>query len=135
MPNQQIRSIESEHVTKRKTYQSIENENMNSIQSKRESITINEMSVKFLIETGSSIDIKDKNTFHRIQSKGRKIKLFKTKKKLYPYASDPIKMLRYFESLIKNENRHTRAKLYMIKNKDAGNILGINSAILLNLVT
>ena len=44
-------------------------------------------------------------------------------------------MLRYFESLIKNENRYTTAKLYMIKNKDAGNIFGINSAILLNLIT
>ena len=69
-------------MTKTK-YQPIENENVNSIQLKHESLTINEMSVKFLIDMGSSIDIIDKNTFDRIQSKGRKIRLFKTKKKLY----------------------------------------------------
>ena len=63
------------------------------------------MSVKFLIDTGSSIDIVDKNTFDRIQSKGGKIRLFKTKKKLYPYASDPIELLDYFESVIENEKR------------------------------
>ena len=33
------------------------------------------MSVQFLIDTGSSIDIIDKNTFDRIQGKGRKIRL------------------------------------------------------------
>ena len=134
MPNQQISSIESEHVTKTKTCQPTENENVNSIQLKRESITINGMSVKFTIDTGNSIDIIDKNTFDRIQSKGRKIKLFETKKKLYPYASDQIEMLGYFESLIENETRCTTTKLYVIKDKDTGNILGINSAILLNLV-
>ena len=37
-------------------------------------------------------------------------------------------MLGYFESVIENENRYTMTKLYMIKNKDPGNILGINSA-------
>ena len=61
------------------------------------------MPVKFLIDTVSSIDIIDKNTFDRVQSKGWKIRLFKTKKKLYPHASDPIEMLGYFESLIENE--------------------------------
>ena len=114
--------------------QPVENENLNSIQLKRESIRINGMFVKFLIDTGSSVDIIDKNTFDRIQSKSRKIKPFKTKKKLYPYASDPIEMLGYFESLIENETRYTTTKLDLIKNKDAGNILGINSAISLNLV-
>ena len=64
--NQSISSIKSEHVTKTKIYQPIENENVNSIQLKHESLTINEMSVKFLIDTGSSIDITDKNTFDRI---------------------------------------------------------------------
>ena len=43
---------------------------MNSIQLKCKSITINEMPVKFLIDTGSSIDIIGKSTFDRIQSKG-----------------------------------------------------------------
>ena len=62
------------------------------------------------------------------------MKLFKTKKKLYPYASDPIEKLGYFESLVEKETRYTTTKLYVIKNKDAGNILEINSAILLNLV-
>ena len=51
--NQSISSIESEHVTKTEIYQPIENENVNSTQLKHESITINEMSVKFLIDTGS----------------------------------------------------------------------------------
>ena len=120
MPNQ-ISSIESEYVTKTKTCQPIENENVNSIQLNRESIAINGMSVEFLIDTRSSIDIIDKNTFNRIQSKGRKVKLFKTKKKLYPYASDPIEMLGCFESLIENETRYTTTKVYVIKNKDAGN--------------
>ena len=40
-------------MTKTEIYQPIENENVNSTQLKHESITINEMSVKFLIDTGS----------------------------------------------------------------------------------
>ena len=43
-------------------------------------------------------------------------------------------MLGYFESVIEHEKRYTITKLYVIKNKDARNILGINSAISLNLV-
>ena len=92
------------------------------------------MFITFLIDAGSSIDIIDKNTFDIIQSQGRKIRLFKTKKKLYSCASESIEMLGYFGSLIENENRYTTTKLYVIKNKDAGNILGINSSILSNLV-
>ena len=114
----QISSIDSEHVAKTKTYQPKENENVNSIQLKHESITINEMTVGPLIDTGSSIDIIDlmEFAFDGIQSKGQKIRLFKTNEKLYPYAAVPIKMLSYFESLIENENRYTTAKLYVVKN-------------------
>ena len=129
VPNQPINSVESEHVTKTKTYQPIENENMSWIQLKHESITINETSVKLLIYTDNSIDIIDKNTSDRIESKGRKIKLFKTKKKLYSYEPDIIKIIGYFESLTENEKRYPTTKVYVIKNKDAGNILGTNSAI------
>ena len=48
--------------------------------------------------------------------------------------SDTIELLGYFESIIENEKKYTMTKLYVIKNKDAENILGINSAISLNLV-
>ena len=96
IPNQSISSIKKKHVTKTKIYQPIENENVNSIQLKHESLTINKISVKLLIDTGSSIDIIEKNIFDRVQSKGQKIRLFKKKKELYPYASDPIEMLGYF---------------------------------------
>ena len=90
----QISSIDSEHVTKTKTYQPTENENVNSIQLKHESITINEMTVGPLIDTGSSINIDLMGfAFDGIQSKGQKIRLFKTNEKLYPYAAVPIKML------------------------------------------
>ena len=43
-------------------------------------------------------------------------------------------MLGYFESVIENKKRCMMTKLYVIKNKDTGSILGINSAISLNLV-
>ena len=48
--------------------------------------------------------------------------------------SDPIEALGYFECLIEIESRYTTKKLCIIKNKDAVNILGINSVISLNLV-
>ena len=96
IPNQSISSIKKKHVTKTKIYQPIKNENVNSIQLKHESLTINKTSVKLLIDTGSSIDIIEKDIFDRVQSKGQKIRLFKKKKELYPYASDPIEMLGYF---------------------------------------
>ena len=96
IPNQSISSIKKKHVTKTKIYQPIKNENVNSIQLKHESLTINKTSVKLLIDTGSSIDIIEKNIFDRVQSKGQKIRIFKKKKELYPYASDPIEMLGYF---------------------------------------
>ena len=71
------------------------------------------MPVKFLIDTVSSIDIIDKNTFDRVQSKGWKIRLFKTKKKRYPHASDPIEMLGYFESLIEHEYIYICIYIYL----------------------
>ena len=43
-------------------------------------------------------------------------------------------MLGYFESVIENKKRCMMTKLYVIKNKDTESILGINSAISLNLV-
>ena len=46
----------------------MKDENVNSVQLKHESTTTNVMSVKFLIDTGSLIDITDKNTFDIIQS-------------------------------------------------------------------
>ena len=94
--NQSISSIKKKHLTKTKIYQPIKNENVNSIQLKHESLTISKTSVKLLIDTGSSIDIIEKNIFDRVQSKGQKIRLFKKKKELYPYASDPIEMIGYF---------------------------------------
>ena len=114
VPNQTISSTKSEHVTKAKIYQPIENKNVNSTHLKHEFLTMNEM----LIDKGNSMDIIDENTIDRIQSKVRKIRLFKTKKKLYPYASNPKKLLGNFESVIENEKRYTITKLCVIKNKD-----------------
>ena len=47
--------------------------------------------IKFIIDTGCSIDIIDKNTFDKLKKQPRNnIKLQKSKKKVIPYASEAI---------------------------------------------
>ena len=71
---------------------------MNSIQLKHESITINEMTVGPLVDMGSSIDIIDLMgfTFDGIQSKGQKIRLFKTNEKTISICGSSNKNFKLF---------------------------------------
>ena len=54
-------------------------------------VMIENVKTKMMIDTGCSIDIIDKSTFMKIKENNQNIELKQTKKKLFPYASQPIK--------------------------------------------
>ena len=70
---------------------------------------INNVSVKMMIDSGSTANIIDKETFGRIKRKSE-VMLKKTSTKIYPYGSTPLKLLGYFQPTIETTKRITTNK-------------------------
>ena len=49
-----------------------------------------------LIDTGSSVNIIDKNSFEKVAGKNKNIRLQPSKTKIYPYVSEPLVTKGYF---------------------------------------
>ena len=66
----------------------------------------------------------------------RKIRLFlkPSKTKIYPYASEPIKTLGYFQALFENKNLFVTQKLFVVDKSRAGNLIGLETAKALNVI-
>ena len=73
-------------------------------------VMIENVKTKMMIDTGCSIDIIDKSTFMRIKENNQNIELKQTKKQLFPYASQPIKTLGYFNGSLESKKRITTSK-------------------------
>ena len=83
-------------------------------------VMIENVKTKMMIDTGCSIDIIDKSTFMKIN---QNIELKQTKKQLFPYASQPIKTLGYFNGSLESKKRITTSKIFVIENNNTGNLL------------
>ena len=51
-------------------------------------LTLERVQTKILIDTGSSVNLIDKNTFHKIVKVNKSLILKKANTKIFPYASD-----------------------------------------------
>ena len=98
------------------------------------SVKIENVLSQMLIDTGSSSDIIDKNTFEKIKQKNPKLKLKQTNKRLYPYASKPIPIVGYFDTVMETHDRFTDSKVFVVNQSTCGNLLSLQSAVALKLV-
>ena len=97
----------------------------------RTSVSINGLSVKMTIDTGSSINVIDKNTFAKL----RNIELNQTSVKAYPFNSDkPVKMEGKFSALAESKHKFTVATI-CVTSEDSGCILSTETAQELGLVS
>ena len=73
------------------------------------------VNIDMIVDSGSSVNIIDKESFRKIQQKlKREIKVKSSKAKLCPYASKPIKTIGYFETIIKSTLRVSAQKVYIV---------------------
>ena len=97
-------------------------------------LKIDGISTSMMIDSGSTVTIIDKSTFENLKRKKPEIVLNKSVSKLYPYASKPLKLKGYFTALLETKDRMCESKIYVVENKNSGNILGIQCAEKLKLI-
>ena len=93
-------------------------------------ITIDGKSVKFVIDTGASVNIIDRNTWRNIGTE-----LQNSKARLLPYGSDaPLELLGQFQATLQLNDNIVQSKVYVINKEDSGCLLGKDSALKLQIV-
>ncbi|MCG8046748.1 MAG: aspartyl protease family protein, partial [Candidatus Thiodiazotropha endolucinida] len=110
-----------------------EQENVNSVKSKQPSlnVTINGLNVRMLVDTGSSINVLDENTYKKFQVKP---KLSKTDTKVFTYGSNTnFPLLGKFIGTLETAHRITTATIYVTKG-DSGCLLCYDSAVELQVI-
>ena len=93
-------------------------------------VCINGSKVKALIDTGSSINVIDENTYSKLQDK---INLKKTHTKVYAYGASKVKLLGKFEATIETENIITTAPIYVSRGS-SGNLLSYQTSVDLKII-
>ena len=91
-------------------------------------LTLERVQTKIIIDTGSSVNLIDKNTFHKIVKVNKSLILKKANTKIFPYASRPIDILGYFHGTFENKNHYTAEKDFDVNKENAGNLLSIHTA-------
>jgi hypothetical protein len=94
-------------------------------------VKINNSNVDFLIDTGSSINILDENTFKKI---GSKPKLSHSNKRVFAYGSDKtLELIEKFQATIETDSKITTATMYVVKGKHE-NLFCYDTSVELNIV-
>ena len=94
-------------------------------------LMINNRNVKFTVDTGSSINVIDQETFNKLG----KIKLAKTNIKAYAFNStDPVKMTGKFTTTVESRRKITVATIYVTE-ANGGCLLSANTAEELGLIS
>lgn len=100
-------------------------------------LSVNEVSCEFLIDSGSSVNVLDHDTYNKIKNKASGgCKLQKTDKKLFAYGkSTPIKVVGKFSAKVTAKDLHTTVNdvFYVVKNAN-GNLLSLNAAVNLKVI-
>ena len=91
-------------------------------------INLESVKVRMIIDTGSSVNLIDKNTFNKLKAVNEHLKLKKSKTKIFPYASEPIKILGYFQGTFENKNHITTQRVFVVNKENAGNLLCLETA-------
>ena len=107
-------------------------EHVNSVHPSQPKINIklNGYLMKILIDTGSSVNVIDENTYLQIKDKP---KLTKTDTKIYAYGSTSVKILGKMQATFETNERITTAPVYVTQGK-SGNLLSYNTSVDLQVI-
>ena len=67
--------------------------------------------IKMIIDSGSGVNLIDKNTFERIKNHNPNLILKKSSTVIFPYALTPLKLIGCFEAEIETKNEITTNKV------------------------
>ena len=96
--------------------------------SKTTKLKVNNTNINFIIDSGSSINVIDKNSFSKLNP-DNKIKLQRSKQKMYLYGTtEPLSMSLYFDTALENKYIVVPARIHVVGNNDAGNLLGLETS-------
>ena len=96
--------------------------------SKTTKLEINNTNINFFIDSGSSVNVIEKNSLRKLNP-GNKIKLQRSKQKIYPYGTtEPLSMLGYFDSIMENKIIVVPGRIHVVDNIDARNLLGLETS-------
>lgn len=91
--------------------------------------------VRFQIDSGSSANIIDEDTFMTIQQQNPSIRLKKSKQRLFAFGSTtPLPVVGQFECVLESKKRFTSAKIIVVR-KATGCLLSGQTSIDLNFIT
>ena len=94
-------------------------------------ITVAGHKFKALVDSGATINVIDADTFANLKN----VKLLRTSTKAYPYQSKiPVEFLGKFESIIETKKKCTVGTVYVVKGKDSGCLLSLQTAQELGLI-
>ena len=138
---QTVRQIENDPTTESETHDEIafavqeEKEIVNSVQQQTHThVQINDTPINMLIDTGSTINIIDTNSFNKIQ-KNNNISLKQSKTKIFPYGSEkPLEIKGYFQAVIESKHRIITKKVFVVNKPAEGNLIGYQTAKELHLI-
>ena len=87
---------------------------------------------KIAVDTGATINVIDYGTFEQMKD----IKLTRTNMKAYAYSkTSPVEFIGKFEAVIETKKRMSVATFFVVKAKHCGNLLSLNTAQELGLVS
>ena len=79
--------------------------------------------IKFLIDSGATVNLIDEEAWSKIQKRNKSIILQKSTSRIYPYGSDkPLKLKGQFTTTLESKTCFTPAVIQVAKGK-AGNLL------------
>lgn len=99
------------------------------IKSTKTFLKINDVNTQVIIDSGSTVNLIDKNSFNQIQKNTKAIQLQKSRKKIFPYGiSKPLDIIGCFTATIESTERIVTAEIYVINQQSAGNLIGASTA-------
>ncbi|XP_060556789.1 uncharacterized protein K02A2.6-like [Ruditapes philippinarum] len=104
--------------------------NSMQLQRPRLKVHINGCKIKALIDTGSSINVIDENTYSKLQNK---VHLKRAHTKVYAYGASKVTLLGKFQAQIESKNKITTAPVYVTKGT-SGNLLSYQTSVDLNII-
>ena len=101
-------------------------------QSPSVNVTVGGHQSSILVDTGSIMNVIDKNTFDKMKG----LALQKTKVKAYPYNTvKPVEFLGKFESLVKTKSRFAVATFFVLQQENSGCLLSATTAQEMGIIT
>ena len=95
-------------------------------------VTVGGSKFKIAVDTGATINVIDYGTFEQMKD----VKLTRTNMKAYAYSkTSPVEFIGKFEAVIETKKRMSVATFFVVKAKHCGNLLSLNTAQELGLVS